>query len=301
MISDIYRTYVQCAQGIPGFVIGQKENVPYDITELANEYCKACDNNDEVKKSQYISALMVRYWYMVSWTYKQSRFTRLEVDDIASWIYEAIEKAAANRAWLDKSKQVGKDPKGAEKVINRCIYSVCQYWYKYYNAMQRKAKITSLNVPSAKDTGHSRTKPEEMIDTIVGDEDVMDTSRDLVQSYIDRHKVVQAIILDHIMYQDSFITKSKQVNTGEVDEDGKPVIITEYHYTYSPAKLTKSLRAMDNRYIDYFVDKYIVTEDEVVEAIHSLLSISRQAVSDKIKRLLNRIKNNYKEMRWLCS
>ena len=136
---------------------------------------------------------MIRYWHMVVWTYKQSRFTQLEAEDIALWIYRALEKAAANRAWLDKTKQVSKDPKGAEKVINRCIYSVCQYWYKQYNTIKRKAKVTSLNVPSTKDTGHSRTKPEELIDTIVGDENAIDKSRDLVQSYIDRKKFVHAL------------------------------------------------------------------------------------------------------------
>ena len=39
VINDIYNKYKNKCLTIPGFVVGQKEDVPYDITELANKYC----------------------------------------------------------------------------------------------------------------------------------------------------------------------------------------------------------------------------------------------------------------------
>ena len=299
MISDIYRTYVQCAQGIPGFIVGQKEDVPYDITELANEYCKACDDKDELKRSQYMSALMIRYWHMVVMTYEQSKSTRLEVDDIASWIYEALEKAFTYRSWLDESKSISKDPKGAEKVINRCIYSVRNYWYRNFNKGKRKVNFNTYSLDTVVKVDKNETVPQ--IELIAGDDTCYDSSRDLVQLYIDKKKIVSAIILDHIMYQNCFKETVKAEVTDEEDEEGNPVIINHYESKFSTSKLVRALKAIDNHYLDYFMDVYSVNEDDLVAAVNKLLSLSNQSINTRIKKTLAYVKDNPEEVSWLCS
>lgn len=313
MISDIYASFVKCAQGIPGFVIGQKEDVPYDITDLANAYCKAVDENDEVKKSQYISALMIRYWHMVAVLYEQSKSTRLDVEDITSWLYEAFAKAFEYRSWQNPENAVGKDPKGAEKVINRCIYSVRKAWYIEFNRNRTKVnfKLYSLDANpedlSAEGKVQHRSNIEKSyLDIIPFNETYVEGGRDLVQKYINAGRIRYAIILDHIMYQDSMISTSRQVNTGEVDEEGAPIFINKYKYKFSAAKLSKALLGLNKpeqytKYKNYFLDVYNIDGEKFDKAAKYLMTASRTIRSKLVREAISKVKNSKEELSWLCS
>lgn len=305
IIFDMYESFENCARTIPGFIVGQKEDVPYDITELANAYCKAVDNNDEIKKNQYISALMVRYWHMVSVIYEQSKSTRLEVADIVSWLYEAFEKAFTYRSWQDRTKSISRDPKGAEKVINRCIYSVRNYWYQVFNKDKRKINFMtySLNDNPSKDFHPSSgvSSEKDYFDILPSYDEFVSCGRDIVQKYINDNRMLEAFVVDAIMYQDCFTSDTFEENTGNVDEEGNPIIIEHTEYTFCSQMVSKIIKGINASYIHYFASTYDVDEDELIKAVAELKSYNKAKFGNKLKKAKEYIKNDKEVLDWLCS
>ena len=58
VIQDMYKDFVNAASGLGDYQAISK-------TDLANGYCDADEANDEIKRSQYFAALMLRYWYKI--------------------------------------------------------------------------------------------------------------------------------------------------------------------------------------------------------------------------------------------
>ena len=137
LLYEMYRGLVGCANGLPNFIVGQKEDVPYDINELANGYCKAIDTNNSLKKNQYFSALMIRYWHLIPYLYEKSKTLGIQIYDVYSWLVQGIQKAMKYRGWLDSKQKVYNDPRGAEKCINQCITSVRGNYFVENNRYKR--------------------------------------------------------------------------------------------------------------------------------------------------------------------
>lgn len=301
MVGNSYTYFVNCARGLDGFIVGQKEDVPYDITDLMNGYCKAKDEHDETKLNQYISALFVRYWHVVVMLYKQSLSTRLEFDDIVSWVYEAFEKAAHYRSWLDSNKEISKSPKGAEKCINQCITSVRQFWYKHFNQDKRKINFITSSLDELLPCSGSDDTPMTVMDTIEDEsvKEVITAGRDIVQNYISRGQVFEAIVLDGILYQDCFI-ESTTVTVNGQDEEGKDIEITKYSSDFSSIKLNKHLRNLNDAFVDYFVDNYDITTEAVYAVIQDIKSWNKTKFSKRVEAAFKSLKDNEEIKDWIC-
>ena len=294
-----YNSFVNIAKGLDGFIVGQKEDVPYDITDLMNGYCKAKDSNDEIKMNQYASALIVRYWHVVTMLYNKSLSTRLDFTEIIFWVYEAIEKACKYRSWLDSDKAVSKDPRGAEKVLNQCITSTRQYWYKNFN--QDKRKINFLINDSLNDTIMYDGQPMvTLLDTIVDEDSAIkiDEGCDIIKSYTQSGKILDAIILENIIYQDSFVeVENKKIIK---DDEGNDVEIINHTREFSIIKLKKSLRNIDDFFIQEFVDKYEVDKNEVLSVANEIKNLSKAQLTTKVNRAFKDFKNDKEIINWLC-
>lgn len=228
MIDDIYKSYVDCAKGIPGFVVGRKEDVPYDITELANGYVDAEKKHDELKMSQYLSALMVRYWHMVPNLYNQSRSTRFDIEDMTSWLSESFERAFKYKAWLDPKKHVSKDPKGAEKCFNQCITSTRLRYYAYFNRYDHCANINCSYVgysfPTQLGGGQTDTISNQgaykgdggvsQREVVLSSDDKFDDVRWHIGEVASKGHLLDALILDFICYRWTPGHKTKHSSIG---------------------------------------------------------------------------------------
>lgn len=286
---ELYNSYLKVAKTIPGFIEGSKEDVPYDITDLANKYCQARDAKDEVKKSQYLSALMVRYWHMVPYLYENSQNIRVSIEEVTNWLYEGIEKACYYRGWLDESMAVSKDARGAEKCINQCITSIRAYYFKHYNELKRKGVRETYS-----------------LDEIL--EDYQDTScssylgttdnyfeefgcRDLVSMYINKKDVFTAIVVDLISFGDVMI-EAKQKKTITDSETGETKQINVPVSQFSQAKLSHCLNTIDDNYINYFLDTYEVEKEEVVKVVSKIKKVSRMCLSKYIKDSISKLQRS---------
>ena len=295
IVDQMYASFCRCAKGIPGFKVGQKEDVPYDITDLANGYVEAYDKGDQEGMNQYISALMVRYWHMVPYLYSQSKSSKLDMEDMVMWIWEGFNKAFKYRSWLDSDKAVSKDPKGAEKCFNQCITSVRQYWYRHFNTNAARINYvaTSLDAMYEKmgDALDDGVPSEEMYNNC-------DTCKEIISALIKEGKLFDAIVIDKICFDESVkeIKNKKQISYIENEEEVIEEVNT-YSYTLDTKKLIASLKSINDEYIVSFSRLYNINPDDV---ILTLKKNTRKNITNNINNVLTNLRNNKKVLSLLC-
>ena len=174
----------------------------YSIDELADAYCDAVDSRNEPLMNIYISALILRFWYTIDKMYKSNTVAPcLDYTDFYDWLYDAIEYACKYRGWRDPDKNLN-----AQQCINKCINTI--QLQRYYDLRLDKKKAVnhccSMDEPikasgssdSAKTIG-DMLEAEEHYDDHSADDVVM-----LVQSYINSNKIIEAILIDNIAFND---------------------------------------------------------------------------------------------------
>jgi len=295
IIDQMYSNFCRCARTIPGFKIGQKEDVNYDITDLANAYIKAYDENDQEGMNRYISALMVRYWHMVPYLWDKSKSSKLSMEDMVMWIYEGFAKAFKYRSWLDPNKEVSKDPKGAEKCFNQCITSVRQYWYRHFNTNQSKVNYIASSLDSMYETlGDS-------FDDGLPQEDMYDSAnncRDIILMLVKENKIFEAILMDRICFEDTCKEHKHTKQIKIVSEEGESFEdATSYSYSLDNKKIISSLKSIDNNYILDFSKTYGVNPQEVTLTLNKY---TKKNISNNIQEALIRVRNDKKVMSVLC-
>lgn len=309
----MYKNFLNAAKGLPNFIDGQKEDVPYDITELANGYCAAEDAGDEVKKNQYISALMIRYWHMVSVLYEQSKSTKLEITDMVDWVYEGLMKAFSYRSWLDPNKAISKDEKGAEKCFNQCITSIRGHYYQRFNSDKRKINYLPLDSLDTPDYESEEGISVNRIETLVGDNGNYSPKmcESIINKYIKDNKLLEALIIDGIAYRDSFDLKSYSEvikKNSEDEEEMSEAVITEdtvvnhYAVEFNTRKLVKHLTSIfdSEDFAKQLSQQYHISLSDLLEATTKFKSLTCKRMNKLISKTLNDLKYNIEVQSELC-
>lgn len=253
----------------------------YSIDELADAYCDAVDNNDEALKNIYISALILRFWYTIDKMYKSNTVApSLEYEDFLWWLYEAIEYACKYRGWRDPSKNLN-----AQQCINKCIDTI--KLQKYYDLRLDKRKVVnhtcSLDAPLGGD-GDDASKT--IGDMLEAEGECDDHSADdivyLVQSYIDRNKIIEAILIDNIVNNDVQKHFKKTVKT--TTADGETIRYTEHSSEFWPYRLIQIVSKLPDTYKSYFLEKYNISEEKLT----AILDVIDRANNQKLYRYLDK-------------
>jgi hypothetical protein len=252
----------------------------YSIDELANAYCEAVDNNDETLKNIYISALILRFWYTIDKMYKANTVApSLEYEDFFWWLYEAIEYACKYRGWKDPDKKLN-----AQQCINKCIDTI--KLQKYYDLRLDKRKVVnhccSLETPLGGEGNEGKTigdmlESEEYVDDHSTDDAIL-----LVQSYINRNKIIEAILLDNIAFNDVQKHFKKTIKTK--NETGEDFKYTEYSSEFWPYRLIQIVSKLPDSYKSYFMTRYDISE----EKLSTILDIIDRANNQKLYRYLDK-------------
>jgi hypothetical protein len=250
----------------------------YSIDELADAYCDAVDNGDETLKDIYISALILRFWYTIDKMYKANNVApSLEHEDFFWWLYEAIEYACKYRGWRDPSKKLN-----AQQCINKCIDTI--KLQKYYDLRLDKRKAVnnscSIDTPLGDDSGKT------IGDMLEAEEYVDDHSTDdaiyLVQSYINRNKIIEAILLDNIAFNDVQRHSKKTIKTQNCE--GEPIKYVEHSSEFWPYRLIQIVSKLPATYKSYFMDRYNISE----EKLSAILDVIDRANNQKLYRYLDK-------------
>ena len=261
-----------------------------DVIQLMlDRYCLAKDTNDEHRKNLYIAGLMLRFWYVISKLQARSPIPGLEYNDFMDWLYEAIEYACKYRAWQDPTKRVN-----AQQAINQCIETIRVQ--KYYDLNLQKNKVNQMTF--SLDAEFDEDGESTLLDTLV-DEDT-ETDREhqesaeaayaLVQSCINKKKLIEAIILDTIAFNDVQKVHKKVVKG--VDFEGNPTKYTQTSSEFWPFRCVQILSNLPIDYASYFKQHYQVVEPELEAA----LSVIRAANNQKLYRYLDKTLKGARDM-----
>ena len=230
MLNDTKRDLMFCARKLA------KPYETYSIDELANAYCDAVDNNNDALKDVYISALILRFWFNIDKMYRSNTVApTLDHEDFFWWLYEAIEYACKYRGWKDPTKNLN-----AQQCINKCIETI--KLQKYYNLRLDKRKAAnycfSMDTPLP---GDSNSDGKTIGELLEAEECVDDHSTDdvmmLVQSYINSNKIIEAIIIDSIAFND--VQKHFKKTVKAKNYKGEDMKYTEYSSEFWPFRLVQ--------------------------------------------------------------
>lgn len=270
-------------------------------TELANGYC----HYDELEqtpynksmKEHYFSALMCKYSYMITYMYskRQSVLKRLDIEDYHDWVVESLLVGLKYRRWRDpKFKDLYNNPNGAEVVFNRCFYSIEKKYYKYYNQDCRKLGFIALSLEDEIDSSKNENNEDsgkihlkDTIDEYNVTNEAPSICRDIVQYYLNKGKILEALIVDGIGYQSVF----KKTKYNIVEEiDGKKTGVSRKE-EFSPKELVNHLVNLDSYFMNYFNKTYSVNRDALANCIEKIETTKRNKLYSIIDNTLVEVKN----------
>lgn len=258
----------------------------YSIDELANAYCDATDNEDETNKNIYISALILRFWFNIDKMYRSNTVApSLEHEDFFWWLYEAIEYACKYRGWRDTTKKLN-----AQQCINKCIETI--KLQKYYDMRLAKHKVVNLTVSMDAPLGGEDNEGKTLGDLFETEETFTDHSDDavisLIQDYVDKNKIIEAILLDTIAFND--VQKHFKKTIKDIDADGNEVRYVEHSSEFWPYRLVQLVNNLPNDYLEYFTDRYNIALEKLRTVIDALVAANNQKIYRYIKSVLSELR-----------
>ena len=284
MLNDTKRDLTACARQLA------KPYESYSIDELADAYCDAVDTANETLKNIYISALILRFWHKIDKMYKANSVApSLEHEDFFWWLYEAIEYACKYRGWKDPTKNLN-----AQQCINKCIDTI--KLQKYYNLRLDKNKTvnycTSMDAPIC---GDGDDAEKTLADTLESEEPAYDHGDDsvmwLVQSYINKNKIIEAILIDNIAFNDVQKHFKKVVKT--TNADSEVVRYTEHSSEFWPYKLVQIVSKLPSTYKSSFMSRYSISEEKLSVVLDALSKVNNQKIYKYLYKTLDELKASY--------
>jgi hypothetical protein len=202
------------------------------IRKMLDGFCKAMDEGDEQLKNLYISGLILRHWDKVKKLADSCPNIGIHGEEFVDWVYEAIMLACEYRKW---QKDVSVN---AQQCINQCIETIRVRKYYEFNLDKHKANYNTVSletpVGDEGDNGVQRTLEDTMYDEYAEEEGRMtdgnSAAKQLIQSFINKKKLVEAIILDIIAFGDTQKV-TKKVKKG-FDENGESYKYTSYTHEF---------------------------------------------------------------------
>lgn len=240
------------------------------IRVMLDGYCKAMDEGDEHLKNLYIAGLIMRHWDKVKKLADSCPNIDIKGEEFIDWVYEAIMLACEYRKWqIDPSVN-------AQQCINQCIETIRVRHYYEYNLDKHKANYNTVSMETPVcdegDNGIQRTLGDTLVDEEAEQQAKMSdgtmTVRHIIQSCINKSRLVEAIILDIIAFGDTQkITKHVKK---AIDEEGNSYKYTSYSQEFWRFKAIQILSNLPGDYQSYFTENYSVNLNALIAAIDLL-------------------------------
>lgn len=272
-----------------------KDQESLTITELADRYCEATDQNKSNLANEYFSALVVRFWGKIQKAYTKNKAAlRVSKEDCYDWVISSIMMACdkSARIW-QKNANIN-----AQQAINQ-VFSTRFEKMAYYesNLLKNKgAHITcSLDEPiSSQDDDKGHTIGDLIADETTEIEKEGDVTG-FIQSLLDKDKVVEAIIFDNIADPGKDVFKYKKKTIKTTNADGEKIKYTKHTSEFWEFKLMKELNELDGNYKNYFLAKYKVSTGAVNAALDVLARANNQKKYRMLRAVLKRERPTFAE------
>lgn len=284
MLNDTKRDLTLCASQL------MLPYEAYSIDELADAYCDAVDAGNETLKSIYISALVLRFWHKIDKMYRSNTVAPcLEHEDFFWWLYEAIEYACKYRGWRDPAKNLN-----AQQCINKCIDTI--KLQKYYNLRLDKNK--TVNHCSSMDSiiGEQKDGSNKTLADMLEAEEAPCEFEDydimmLIQDYINNNKIIEAIIIDNIAFNDVQKYSKKTIKT--TNATGENIRYTEHSSEFWPYKLVQIVSKLPVTYKSSFMKRYNISEEKLTAVLEIINKGPNSKLYKYLKNCLNELKESY--------
>ena len=261
-------------------IIGDYQKVP--LQDLANGYHFAKLEGNKRLQGAFLSAVILRGWYNVDKIYQICKnIIGFDREDALSKYQDCVIQALDSAAWLDPSKKLT-----AQQCINQILRTRGAPAIIYESNLAKNKGCTMLQ--SLDETINDGVDRElTLLDTIedehsdIADVDAESFAISLVQKYINKNKVIEAIILDTIASHD--FNKTTKTVIKEISPEGKTVKRTEELHEFSARQCIKYLSDLPLDYTKYFSKKYIVKEPIVEAAVAKVRASNNQ----KLYKYLN--------------
>jgi len=273
MTDTLKKTYIACANGL-GLGDLTKVNAGPERVELINKcadgYIESTEKKNEVKRSQYISALMLLFWAEIGkMADKCKAVSEYEYEDFATQLYKCIETACGYHAWKD-----GKH--NAEQCIRAVIASRGAAAILYESNLDKNksnVNICSLDSVIDEDSEKETTRldllEDDSANNYIGDL----RARLVIQKIVDNGDLLDSIILDNLAFGDSIKT-TKETKVEVDDETGEEYKYTTSSSEFSERLLVSTLSNLPNNYKADFMKKYNVNEGAVDAAIKRIKAVN---------------------------
>ena len=284
MLNETKKDLIACARKL------SQPYESYSIDELADAYCEATDTNNKTLMDIYISALILRFWSKIDKMYKSNTVAPcLEHEDFFWWLYEAIEYACKYRGWKDPTKKLN-----AQQCINKCIDTI--KLQKYYNLRLDKNKTVNFCTSmDATVSGGDDDTAKTLGDTLKSEERIDDHGTDavmaLVQDYLNNNKVIEAIIIDAIAFNDVHKHFKKVVKT--TNADGEVMRYTEHSSEFWPYKLVQMVSKLPSTYKKDFLSRYKISEEKLTAVLDTIGKSTNQKLYRYLDKTLAELKVSY--------
>lgn len=190
------------ARQLPDFDQDKIETAKID--SWADAYCDACDSGNDEKREIYLAALMLKFWYQIQNMYEKTKTCgKYDYEDYPAILYSCIEIACdkSHRAWRNSNVS-------AQACINQVIATrgTAQIMYES-NLLKNRANAPMNQIRLDASVGDD----DSTVADLFGEEDDYSATaaRDIIQRFIDKDKIVEAVILDTIAFDDCSKTTSK--------------------------------------------------------------------------------------------
>lgn len=278
-LSEIKQRFIDCASGL-----GDYESI--NKTDLANGYCDAEEAGDETKRSQYYSALMLRYWYKIYEYARTCASMKLPIEDFVSWLDDSFYWAFRYKRWRDPNDKLYGDPNGPDKVFNRCFFSTRGRYYQHSNKEIRKLNWTTSSLDAiSEEVGDHQN--------LLGVDDEYLPEKEIIEKLLKDKRFLEAIVLDGIFYQDVFEEiKTKKTmtittyNEETEEEETEEEDYNSYSHEFNIKRLVKYIRAVNSDFTDYFVDYYDLDNETAEQFKEKITSLRPAAISKIVQRTL---------------
>ena len=283
MLTATKNTYMSCARQLA------KPYESYSINELADAYCDALDTNNSTLEDIYFSALILRFWYQIPKLHYDLQTFKVDYVQCYDGVKDAIMQACApdNRKWQNTNIS-------AEQVINQIIGTRFAAAVRYEANLQKNAGRhleVSLDAPIC---GDNDDAAKTVGDTLESEDFCEDYSINdmtlLIQSYIDNNKVIEAIIIDNMIYHDVLKHYKKIVKT--TNSAGETIKYTEYSSEFWPYKLRQIVSELPATYKKSFMDRYSISEEKLTTVLDHISELAAKKKTQKLYKYIDDTRND---------
>ena len=276
-------------------------NSPLIVQQLANAYCDADEQGNDMARNSNYSALMLSKWY---WIYKwigNSSSLGLSSTEYFEWLHNALsaclyyrswrplrhdakaEEETGQIVWMENPQYKPEEVNAADKSFNYFLSAERGRRYQEANKDKRKSNYQTSSIDeSYEEDGYS------VLDRagLSTDAKSCTGAHALIQLLLNQSKYTEAVILDSIAngtsvkqdkYEHEF--QSYEYNDEKQEYELVDKKATRYNEQFNERSVVKYLREIDNEnFTKYFTGEYEVPDSE------KLISCVQKLIKGNIRR-----------------